>query len=380
MVVLRPDVSRLAIARGLEAVGGIDGLALAIISSPQWRALDATLVVRREPAPLLGVIGRIDEVARESLKMLRVQLDNVLPRVQSLDHEDVLLAVDRLARGMRARFGLERCRSFDYRAIPRGGHVVLGFLGYALGLDQERLETHTSPPSTLVLIDDCVITGRRVRMALDRLAGDGRVVVATLFSAPELRQALERDPRVLACVSAYDLRDEAPARHGEKYRAWVERWRDVDDRAYWVGQPQHLCFPWNEPDVAFWNERTERMERGWWLQPPDRCAKHRAISEPQAPAFQLQPHGVGPLRPHPEVLAARFGERVVIGAAGWSECLVLEGVAGAMWHALVARGNVREATRELSVMYDVDSERLASDLRAFAGNLVERGVMSTGDD
>ena len=379
MVVLSPDVSRTGVQEGMDAVGGLVGLARAVVSSPAWSTLGAVLVVRREPKPLLGIVGRFDEAARARVMMLQRQLDHVLPRILLLTYADVEVAVGRLADAMIARFGYPACRRFRYRAIPRGGHIVLGLLAYALGLDQGRLEEAADTSGAEVFVDDCALSGRRFEVALDARPVGTSVILATLFSTPELRCAVERHPRVRACLSAFDLRDAAPQRQGASYGAWQARGREINERGFWRGQVQHVCFPWNEPDTGFWNDVTKRAERGWRLVPPERCAKHRVHGEGDADLMEIQVQvpGPGPIHPHEDVLAATYEDRVVLGSARWQGCVALGGIGAAMWRALIAHGTVTGAARELTASYDVEPARLEADLRAVVAALVRRGALRT---
>jgi hypothetical protein len=179
--------------------------------------------------------------------------------------------------------------------MPRGGFIVLGMLAYVLDLRPAQLAP--SPPSDvpLVVTDDCAISGVRFSDMLDRCE-NRQVIFSHLYSHPDLRIAIERrEPRVLACVSAQDLTDYAPAYYGDQYEAWRERWRQRPNPGYWVGQPDHVCFAWNEPDTVFWNPVAQQAESAWRLLPPELCLKNRRKFAPEDARVQLQPEGKGPL-------------------------------------------------------------------------------------
>lgn len=376
MVILRPDVAHPGVCGGLAAVGGALGLARAVASSPAWAELGSTaIVVREEPQPHIGVVGRFDEAARARLSVLTWQFEHVLPRTMVLTYRDVETAVERLAAALVARFGRDACAMFRYAAMPRGGHVVLGLLAYALGLAQDRLDAPPSTTAPLVVVDDCAISGSRLRRYLDAAPARSPVVAAALFAAPELRSAAERDARVRAVVSAYDLRDASEQRHGAGHAAYTATWRQRGQGGYWVGQPQHVVFPWNEPDMGFWNAVSERVERGWRLVAPERCVKNRPAVGASAPEVQRQSVGRGPLHVAPGVLVARFQGRLVLGAVQWPGCLTLEGTAASMWEALVAHGSTLAAAAALAPTYDVEPERLEADLEGFAEALSQRGAV-----
>ena len=376
MVIFRPAIAHPGVRSGLEAVGGTLGLARAAVSSPDWNGLGSTaIVVREEPEPLIGVVGRFDEAARARLSVLTWQFAQVLPRTMVLTYRDAETAVEHLAEALVARFGRDACASFHYTAMPRGGHVVLGLLAYALGLAQERLDAPPSADDPLVVVDDCAISGSRLRRYLDAAPARSPVVAAALFTAPELRSAAERDARVRAVVSAYDLRDASERRQGAGHAAYQATWRQRNHHGYWVGQPQHVVFPWNEPDMGFWNAVSKRVERGWRLVAPERCMKNRPPVGASVPEVQRQSVAPGPLHIAPSVLAARFEDRVVLGAAQWPDCLTLEGTAARMWEAIVQHGSTQAAAAALAPAYDVEPQRLEGDLEGFAEALTERGAL-----
>lgn len=377
MVLLQVDHQRRDVAAGLAAVGGIDGLARAIASSPAWPA-EASLVVRRDPSPAMGVVGWLEPAQRERLAVLQALLDHALPRTMVLGYGDVETAVERLAEAIVARFGWFAARRLAYRAIPRGGHVVLGLLSYALGLDQRRLDATPDPGDVTVFVDDVALSGRRFAMALASSEAATPVMLFTLFAAPEMREAIERHPRVMACLSAYDLRDDARQRRRQQYDAWRERWRELDPDAFWRGQPQHVCFPWNEPDVAFWNDATGRLEGGWRLVPPELCAKHRGVSSRVEARVQHVLHAPEkPVRLGDDVLAARFDDAVVVARPSWRDALALDGSAADMWEALLDHGTVHGAVEALTRRYDVAEGELAADVQAFVTALEDVGALRT---
>lgn len=380
MAFFRPGVESAGVPAGLAAVGGILGLAHAVAGSAAWSDLGgAAIVVREAPEPLIGVVGRFDEAALARLSVLTWQVEHVLPRTMVLDYAAVERAVSRLAHVLHARFGRRACASFRYEALPRGGFVVLGLLAYALGLDQAQLTPGGLDPggrrAALVVVDDCMLSGNRLRRYLAATPTPAPVVAASLFAAPELRSAAERDARVRAVVSAYDLRDAAERRAGAAYQAWQEAWRHRNEGGYWIGQPQHVVFPWNEPDIGFWNSTTARVERMWRLVAPERCAKNRPAVGEAPPVVQEQPVGSGPWRPSSSVLMARFDGRHVLGAPHWRGCVTLQGTAAAMWDALVEHGSPDAAAAALARTYDVEPRRLRTDLEDFATALLERGAL-----
>jgi hypothetical protein len=380
LVVLRLPVTGPGADAMDRGAGGAEGLARAIAHADAWEEFGSvSLVLRTAPIPLLGVIGRFDAAARARLTALQWQLDNVLPRLLLLGYRDVERGAERLAEALLARFGRGAIAGHRFTAIPRGGHVVLGLLSYALGLSAAQLAYAEADDRPLVVVDDCALSGLRFGQVLESLDRDAHVVFAPLLMAPELRAVIERDPRVRACVSAYELRDAAPGRLGEAGHAlWQARWRQRQGTStYWIGRPQHVCFPWNEPDIAVWNPERDREEPGWPLLPPERCLKHRPLGRAARVRLQVQPTGRGRLRPAEDVLFGGFEDRTVIGKPSWSSCLTLDGVAAAMWGALVADGDASAAAAVVARQYDADLDRVEADVRAFVTTLQRRDVLTS---
>lgn len=333
------------------------------------------LVVRKEPEPLLGVVGRFDAAGRSRLEGLRWQIETALPEMRYVGYEQAERDCEILAEKLVERFGREELRSFRFTAVPRGGFVVLGMLSYILGLSQEQLETPHSSEAPLVVVDDCALSGDRFRRFLARTENE-RVVFAHLYSPLELRRAVEARERGVVCIGAHDLVDHAPDRQGGGYAAWRERWlRRMDDRGYWVGQPEHVCFAWNEPDISIWNPVTEREEGGWRLVPPKLCLKNRPAPGAEVPPVQVQSAGRGPLKPSPAVLFGELEGEVVVGDIDSGASFVLEGAGADMWRAIVEYGGLEEATSSLLEEYEVDEETLKRDLESFAENLLEQRLL-----
>lgn len=368
----------------LQAVPGYEqhearllALARALSANSLWPdAFVGTLVVRPAPSPVLGVIGHFDSVSEARLKGLRWQLAHVLPRWRYLSYAQVQEACERLAAHLLERFGRDELRRFRFTALPRGGFIVLGMLAYLLDLRQAQLEAPHPADVPLVVVDDCAISGLRFGRFLESCP-DRQLIFAHLFSHPELRQAIEaREPSVMSCVSAHDTHDYAPEAFGEDYPAWKERWwKRSDPRAYWVGQPEHICFPWNEPDVAIWNSATEREERGWQLAPPELCLKNRPAPGQELLEVQVQPEGKGPLKPSEHVLFGELNGRVILCSIEAEESFALSEVASAMWQAIVEHGEIDDAVATLVKDYEVDEAILQADLMAFVEELLARGLL-----
>ena len=356
-------------------------LARAIASSDGWRGrAPASLSVRTGGEPLIAAVGRFGDADLAWLGGASHQLATTLERVVLLDHAAAETAAERLAAALVERFGLEAVRSFRFAGVPRGGLLVLGLLAYVLDLPHDRLTTTTSPEpvapddAPLVLVDDVAISGVRLSRVV-RSRRERRLLVATLHAHPDLRAAfVARHPAVELFLTAHDLVDHAPAALGDGYVAWRARWSErADPDAAWIGQPDQVVYPWNEPDLSVWNEVTAREESGWSVVPPERCLKRRG-----RPSLKVQHMEAcfGRLRMRPDVIAVEAEDAVVLGRGDTAASFVLEGVAADMWRALAATGTRAAAGRQLSSVYDVDEASLVDDLDAFVADLHEAGLLA----
>ena len=249
-------------------------------------------------------------------------------------------------------------------------------LAYVLDLPPSRIGKPPSPNQPLVLVDDCAISGARFGQWL-RQSGSKQVVFATLYSHPDLRAALEQqETQVLRCVSAHDLTDYARQRQGDGYTAWVDRWTARSNGLdYWIGQPEQVCFAWNEPDVGIWNEVTNQVEPGWRLAPPELCLKNREAPAQEVVRVQVQPIGKGPLRPSARVLYAELEGQIVVGNSETGASFTLTDVAAEMWRSIVQYGRLEAVAASLSHTYEVDEAEIGKDLQGFANDLLERGLL-----
>lgn len=269
----RPSESYLA-AVGPDWTGA---LARAITSGPGWQDMAGSrlLVVDGED-PHLVAVGRFDAAGRARLAAFQTLLQTQLPALVYLNYPEVERAVQELADRLRAELGDEALATASFVGVPRGGLIVLGMLAYVLGLRSEQLGRVDGRP--VVVVDDIVISGNRMLRWLAEHEPREPVLIATLFSAPPLRRTAVADARVAAVVSARDLTDRSPAVGTGEHESWSDRWRsrEPDVKSWFLGQTEHVCFPWNEPDIAVWNPVLERVERAWRLVPPELCLKHRA--------------------------------------------------------------------------------------------------------
>lgn len=392
--VLDPGAEVLAAAplyRDLPTPGArLRALARALAASPGFGGMGEAVVVARTVAPLrLGLVGRLSEAERSRVEALPGILENGLRRLRYVTYDEAEQVTRRLAERLVSEIGrseLERCR---FAALPRGGLFVLGMLAYVLELRAEQVEglagvdgqdTDGAPDAgPLVLVDDCALSGLRFLETLQGIAAS-EVVFAHLFSHPALRSALEREARVRACVAGDDLTDMADSLLGEEREAWSARWRArTGEKARWIGLPEHVCFPWNEPDITVWNRTSGAEEAPWRVVPPEYCLKNRPLGV-HGPATRVQEQGraPGPLQPGDSTLVAVLDDADGgVLAADWetgSACL-FSGIAADAWQALLSEGSTDGAVQRLQGAWDVDSDRLRADVRSVLERALDLGLM-----
>ncbi len=360
---------------GRRASGPV-ALARALASSPAWHDMhDIILVVRQAPRPLMGMLGYFTPEAQSRLAALSWQIEHVVPRLRYVNYRQAEKAASRVAQQLIARFGQDTVSRFRFMALPRGGYFVMGMLAYALNVERERLNFPHPVNDTLVVVDDCALTGIRLRQFL-RDCPSREIIFAHLWSHPDLRSTIQKmEPRVLDCVSAQDLHDHAPDQLGEDYAGWRERWLTRSPEAYWVGLTEHVCFPWSEPDVGIWNPVTGQEEPGWRLVPPELCLKNRSAPGIGPDRLQIQPLGPGPLRPAEHVLYGELDDEVLIANVDSRETFALSGVAADMWKGITTLGRPGEVLASIAHRYDVDPSQLRGDLMKFVEDLVEKRLV-----
>ena len=364
-----------AVSRGLPA------LARALASSPVWaKFARAALVVRGGATPRLAIAGVFDAADAARLRNLHKRLQHDLPRLRHVSYEQAQADCLTLARALQDRFGAAARDRFHYMAIPRGGHIVLGMLAYALDLRAAQLAPPPSPDTPLVVVDDCALSGARLKGLLPGLAGEA-LVFAPLYSPAGLRRAITaQEPRVIDCLSAQDLEDDAPAQLGEKHAAWQAFERKIrGDIGYWYGRCAPLGFAWNEPDSGFWNPAVEAREKEWNLLPPEACLKTQIGWDAGAGArIQVNADGPGPIQAAEGVVYAEIDGTLLIGDAATGQTHALDGVGADIWRALLATGTTEAARARLGADYDVDEATLTREVAAFTETLVTAGLLMQG--
>ena len=279
---------------------------------------------------------------------------------------------------------LSRCQ---FVALPRGGLFVLGMLAYLLDLRADQVGdagtaefADASDDTPLVLVDDCALSGLRFAETLERVDPPS-VVFAHLFSHPRLRAAIqERERRVVGCFAGEDLLDLGDELLYEDRAKWEERWHARSDgRAYWIGLPEHVCFPWNEPDIAIWNAESEVEEAPWRIVPPEYCLKNRPVA-PGSVRLQEQRACEGSIRAGEATLFARFEEEVLAADVKTGCAYSFSGIAGEIWTALVDGASPRSVVDDLAAEYDVEPGRLQADVDSLVERAVELGLLKRVDD
>ncbi len=369
-------------ARALEALTSV------VLRDPRWASRqDLTFVLKHAPAEtILAAFGTFDESDLQRIASLASQLKRAAAGAIYVDYRQAEQDCEVLAAQLKTRYGHDELRRFSYVPIPRGGTLVLGMLGYALDLPSASLGYDASPERPVVVVDDCALSGVRFGQVLPGLHGN-EIIYTPLYSHEGLRQTInEREPRVLDCVSARDLTDLAPKIHGDGYPVWKENWtRRLGRQAYWIGDPEYLCFAWSEPESSFWNGATEAIEPGWKFLPPERCLKHRVTEAPSnrptdAPSLRILPRPKGPLKPADNAIYARQGNgKLAVALPPDPDCFLFDDVAAAMWEALVRFGEIPPAATSLAQQYEVEPGRLEADLTGFVEDLEKRGLFVTGD-
>jgi len=336
---------------------------------------DLILTLRLFPQPLLAAFGEFTS-AQEA--RLNKQVHSILAACRHLLYVSYAQAEadsHLLAEHLQARWGQDAVARFRYTAIPRGGLIVLGMLAYQLGLGRDRLEA-PDLDETLVVVDDCAISGFRLGEFLARTAQE-KVIFALLYAHPDLCWEIERqEPRVLACLSGRDLHDHASVQLGENYPGWLARARErMGSGRYWIGIPEQVCFPWNEPDRLVWDDEVQRNVRGWRLLPPELCLKNHLPQTVKPLVVQIQLPGKGPLRPTDTVIYARVADQVVLGNIRTGAAFGLAGTGADMWLAIVEYGSLEAVVHRLLSVYAVDESDLRQDVQRFTSDLIQRGLL-----
>lgn len=353
---------------GHDAATRLRSLAESLRTSPPWHraGAGARLVMRAEPAPVLALVDRVDAPDRPLMDALGWQVQDSLRRLHPVPYLEAERLCTVLAERLTQRLGEARVRSSAFVGVPRGGLVVAGLLAYALDLSHDQLVHEPMSSGDLVVVDDCVLSGARTRRWLAGHAGDP-VVLAHLHSHSDLRRAAEQDVRIDACVAAADLHDHAPQQQGDRYETWRANWAERSPDDFWTGHPDHVVYPWNEPDTLVWNAVRARAEPGWHVVPPDWCLKNRSLQRGEAVQVCDSPHVPT------NVLWAFLDDCVVLIDVAHGRSLQLSGTGGDFWRELATTGSVTTAATAVASQYDVDRSLVLGDVECFAATLRDGG-------
>lgn len=347
----------------------------ALATSPIWARLrgGAVLVVRPHPVPIMAVFGAVAPDERPLLDALGWHADELIRRLRPVTYADAERGCEVLATQLRDRFSEDVLAASSLVGIPRGGQIVASMLAYALGLPSERVGVPPARGGQLLLVDDCVLSGSRLARWL--AANPGPPIVAVhLASVAACREAIvAHHPRVTDCLAALDLTDHAPQDEG-----WHERWQARAPDDLWTGDPDHVVFPWNEPDSGVWNAERGRTELGWHVVPPSWCLKNRTMGGGAPGEVQVNTTGAdGPHSPAETVLWAELDGATVVANAGDQRAIRLTGVAADCWHGLVQYGRAEVASDAVAATYDAPHDIVRADVARLVERLAGRGLLQS---
>ena len=352
-----PDHPLLIIARG-------------IASSPLWsRMPEAEIRVRFSP-PEISVSGRFDTADIARLKALAWQTKHALHTLRYVRYTDLEDDCRLLVSKLNERFDPDQLKKYYFTCIPRGGLIVLGILSYLLGLERWQLEPPPTNDASVVVVDDCSLTGKRFAQFLQKNQNDA-IIFAPLYSSPELRSAIEtREPRVRACISARDL-ENCLYSSEEDQRAFQEIFGSQNNANYWIGLTEYLCFAWNEPDFFFSNLVTKKVEGNWTIFPHEMCLKNGPVRIPVSVREDIRME----FRVAEDVVTIAGDDSVIIENLVTRDRYSLKGIAAEMWNALMEQGTQEALVTKFLNEYDIDQITLKGDIAEFIQNLLSRGIL-----
>ena len=350
-------------------------------SSPARKLASTVIAVRENPHPLMVFLG--PEVGRDQrLARLPGLLSDAGARLRPLSWADAEAAAAALAAKLRDLLSPDALEFARFLAVPRGGLIAAALVAYALPVSRDRIGVAgdeaavTRQGKPVVLIDDCIISGVRLRQVLQGLDGD-EIVVASLYSPPEVRRAVESaEPAVATCVSGADLRDHGGALLGDDYATWKKVWMGRVPERYAAVLTDLVAFPWSEPEVRMWDDETGSVEAHWSLSPPQLCFRTR-VAEP-AMEIQFADERPGIERLADAVVPIDTGDGVFL-IDGWRrEGVALHDTAAELWREWMS-SDEDVTVRRLLERYDVSEARLRADLARVLEGLRERGILTSSD-
>ncbi|WP_179862259.1 PqqD family protein [Longibacter salinarum] len=331
------------------------------------------------------MLGFLNDTDASRLEALVRQVPSTVRDLRYVDYQQAETDCEVLAANLSNRLGadLEQAR---FAGLPRGGMIVLGMLSYALGLrpnqiiDLRDVEA-TSDGHPLVIVDDCVITGARIRAQRNRFVTNNAsrrdLVVAALYATPALCDAVETDSAMRACIRARDVQDFTDERWGDHAGTYRNRWENRPVERYWTGVPEHVAFAWSEPDVGVWDEELGRVMRGLPVVSPSSCLKNRHATNPETrpPVFR-QPETTAGCALGPHTFVAEVDSKWIIASTRSGVCMSMSGSSAMFWQALWEASSIDEAIERLADSFpSVSPASLRDDTRQFIGELVRFDVL-----
>jgi len=313
----------------------------------------------------------ISDDNKERLTALSKSIEIYRANLAYVDYKQAEKYCEALAAQILKVYTPDEIQSFYFKAIPRGGFIVLGMLSYALNLKPGQFKEDLEKP--VVIVDDCIISGARIAKALEKTDND-HVIIATLYSHPELRKTiLEKEKKVKHFFSANDLFDRASENFPDlnDYKNWKKRTKKrMGGKRYWIGQPDIVGFAWNEPDYPFWNNSTEKLEDGWRHIPPHKCLKNKM-------RFGIEPDEEinDEIRMSSFISFGIFNENIWLFNTKTDEILALDDVAAQIFSALMVYGNMDSAVKHLLKLYDAPENLIRNDVQELVNGLLEKGVL-----
>ena len=365
------DLNKTFIKHGIKNVEeGILGIANAMCASPSWALIkDAIIVARIHVDPVLGVIGSFEKKEMRQFEVLQLKLNGFLHRLKYINYSQAEDDCEMLASRLLDAFGRAEIKKFIFAGIPRGGLIVLGMLSYMLDLDHSQLTPSYDLNTPLVVVDDCVMSGRRFWGYLKQCKHN-TIVFSHLYSHPKLREKIaDSEPRVISCISARDIVD-----YPSKKSQWHE---GPEGKQYWLGKTEYICFPWNEPDSTFYNPISGQVESGFRFMPPELCIKNRLADRSRYDRLQIQDEGKGPLKPSLNIIYGILGSEIVVVDIEKNKSFSLDGMSAKIWKAIIKFGNVPDILETLLKKYNVNKKKLETDVNTFVNDLVRRGILVT---
>ena len=350
-------------------------VAEAIALHPLWQEVPQCLgIIRAAPTPVLAILGTFSAKALGQISLQAPFLNQACGRLRYVTYAEATDACEQLADQLKTTFGSKALGEFQFYGVPRGGLIVLGMLSYMLGLRAEQLNVSEPGDTPLVVVDDCALSGSRFYRVLQQYPQQD-LVFATLYAHQELRRAIaSREPNVIQCLSGQDLYDHGPETMGASYTTWqAQNQARLAGHRYWLGLPDYICFPWNEPDHLLWNPSTAELERSWHILPSKVCLKNRPSSGTASLPIQVQPTVQGWLQPTEHIAFGELNGQVLIGHLQTGEAFGLSGKAAEFWRVILKVEGLEGAIAQLSQQYS--NSNLRSELTHLIEQLVQQQIL-----